>query len=955
MRLQPVYVTLLSLSSAIAWAGPALASQRIAVHAGPLSAQVAPLQAQLTGVTVRGHEILTAPAELYLEVDGQTPVRWGPAFQGFSATVQAGEIQMQGTHPKLPLRLDVQWRGGKDLECRARLVSEVRPRATAHLELRLPVARQTLHVLAPSGDDRHACDFSSHLAFAFRGRGRNLVMPAVVLYRPDQDWGLSVLADFTIPTRGFEVVLDEKRPAVLVRRVDIRLEPGRPVEVSLILAGHEGDWRPGLGHVLARYPESFVVEDTRLPKLHGAFVCSGGTPDAKAVAAWKAQGVQTVEVHGTIPFYGQHLPLGDKWTIFADDRWHRLREQPDLGKPDDDASWQTILQYVNRKVPPSISVPEVRDYIRRLHAQGIYAVMYFNPTEAWKPWIKANYPEALVKTAAGEPIPVWYESYLVCPNPDSPWGQHLLDEFSKMMDLYPEADGFFMDQSCYDNLNHAQDDGWSIAQGRTGYRMGWAINQISQRCRALAKPRGKFMWWNGPYNVNIARYAEGMMAEAGNEAQVRTIYYLTMGGRACCTLSQKGEEVFQNCAAYGLYPTAMGTAELARLAARYRPIIDLFRGKQWIFHARALDLPPGTKGNVYRLPDDGVLAVAVTAGRSVDGAKFDLDLPLVVRLPDAAEFRAACFLSPDLLGKRRLPIQRQGEEIRVVIPRHRSVSAVLLTKTESPGTIEAPFETLVGRTADAKPALRKTADVQNQHVEFYVDRPLSVEMVLPPQAIPEGVPGAIGLCVFNAAGPREVRVSLSGRGFRAEPAEQVVRLDHRSRRELSIRVVPSVPGPAELTATVEADADRCEARGRLEVHATRASADDLRRVQSGVLALELAGSDGGKYKDKPVFLNGVRLDVLPSQGDRWGPAELALSPAVLATLKEINEVRIENKPGDAFKVRNFQLRLRCADGQWIVSHLNSQAYTSCGWEFAEGQVFRLHEPLVGIEVRIPPR
>jgi len=117
----------------------------------------------------------------------------------------------------------------------------------------------------------------------------------------------------------------------------------------------------------------------------------------------------------------------------------------------------------------------------------------------------------------------------------------------------------------------------------------------------------------------------------------------------------------------------------------------------------------------------------------------------------------------------------------------------------------------------------------------------------------------------------------------------------------------------------------------------------------------LAGSDGGQYKDKPVFLNGVRLDVLPSQGDRWGPAELALPPAVLATLKEINEVRIENKPGDAFKVRNFQLRLRCANGQWIVSQLNSQAYTSCGWEFAEGHVFRLHEPLVGIEVRIPRR
>lgn len=102
MRLQPVYITLLSFFPASASAGPALASRPIAVNAGPLSAQAAPLQAQLTGMTARDHELLTAPAELYLEVDGQAPVRWGPAFQGFSATIQAGEIQMQGTHPSSP-------------------------------------------------------------------------------------------------------------------------------------------------------------------------------------------------------------------------------------------------------------------------------------------------------------------------------------------------------------------------------------------------------------------------------------------------------------------------------------------------------------------------------------------------------------------------------------------------------------------------------------------------------------------------------------------------------------------------------------------------------------------------------------------------------------------------------------------------------------------------------------
>jgi hypothetical protein len=379
----------------------------------------------------------------------------------------------------------------------------------------------------------------------------------------------------------------------------------------------------------------------------------------------------------------------------------------------DDAPWKVVHQYVTGKRPPNVSVAKVNDYIRRLHAQGIHAIMYFNPTEAWKLWITANYPEALALDPGGKSYPTWYESYMVCPNPESAWGKHLLNEFEKMMDLYPEADGFFMDQSCYDHLDYAHDDGWSIENGRTGYRMGWAINQLSRRCREMAKARGKFLWWNGPYSSDIARFAEGMMAEAGDEGEVKCIQYLTMGGRACCTLSQKGETTFQNCAAYGLYPTAM-PQPLVRLATRYWPIFDLFRGKRWVLSAHALELPAGTKGNIWQLPDGSALASVVTAGRSVDGAAFDVNVPLTVRLPGAAGYRAAYFLSPDLAGKRKLPIQRDGETLCLTIPRHRSASAVLLAKTGVHLALEGPVGAVVDRGVDV------TAIVDN-----WTDKPVA--------------------------------------------------------------------------------------------------------------------------------------------------------------------------------------------------------------------------------------
>lgn len=979
----------------------------IELQGGSLTAKFSAEQGTLRSLAVRGHELLAAPGQVLLEVDRNPAVAVEPGLKGFKVERAKGGLVIEGSEPRSGVAVRAQWIAGKDLECRLTLTNgkTAATRAEAAVELRLPCVRQTMQMLAPSGDDHLTVDWTKSIAVAYRGDARGLVMPAATLYRPEDDWGLTALADFALPTRGFEVRIEPARPAIAVRRVHLRLEPGKPVTVSILLAGHEGDWRPGLAHVRDRYPEFFMVADPRVPQLHGAFVCSGGAPKDRTIADWKLQHVQTVEVHGTLPFYGQHLPLGDSWVPFADDQWHRLRQKPDAEKPADDAPWKAIHAYVSRKSPMRISAAQINDYIRRLHAQGIYAVMYFNPTEAWKPWITENYPEALYRGADGKPLGVWYESYLVCPDSESRWGKHLLDEFTKMMDLYPEADGFFMDQSTYDNLDYGHDDGWSIQNGKTAYRMGWAINQISRRCRELAKARGKFLWWNGPYYSDIAYYAEGMMAEAGNEAQVRMIHYLTLGGRACCTLSTQGEAVFQNCAAYGLYPTAMGDSARFRLADRYWPIFELFRGKQWELGAHALRLPPDAKGNIFRLPDGNVLVTTVSEGRSVDGEVFDLDVPLTVRLPDAAEFRAAYFLSPDLLGKRRLAMERQQNAIQITVPRHRSTSAVLLAKTGVHVAMDGPWGVALGQQAEAalsvdnwttkeasgtlglagqdeQPirvapgasvrhpvklvapatrrdlreavAVRATLDGHpcGGKFEFCVDLPLqaSLQMVTSPVCQDQPATGRVELLNFAVA--REIRIELSGNGLRIEPPKVTLRLASPAKGSLEFRLTAAQPGKVVLTASASSGSDRSEAQQELEVVATKASPELLKQVRSGSLVFDVFGSDHGKYKDKPVLINGIAIGVVPQHGDHWGQVELPLTSESLAALREENEVRIENRVGDAFKVRNFRLRLQGPVG--LISETDPGVFTSCGWDHAEGKVFHNHEPLTGIRIRIPP-
>jgi hypothetical protein len=977
---------------------------QFSLRTGDLAARLSPADGRLLSLAVRGHELLAAPAQLFVQVNKQEAVPLSSQWTSLSIQRQGAGLRIEGREPRSGIELRAVWTAGPNLECRTTLVQRGPERLEAAVELSLPCVPRRLVRLAPSGQAATVVDFTRRLGTGYRGDVDGMVMPATIFYQPEEDWGLTVFADFALPTRGFEVWTDVKPARITVRRVHLRLDPGRPVEVSLILFGHAGDWRPGLGHVVQRYPEFFRVADPRIPALDGPFVCSGGTPTDQTLDQWQTQHVQTVEVHGTLPFYGQHLPLGDSWPAFADDQWHGLKQLPDPTKPREDASWKAIYDYVCRKSPERISAAQINNYIRRLHAHGMFALMYFNPTESWKPWIMENYPEALAKGPTGDCYPTWYESWIICPEPESRWGRHLLNEFQRMMELYPEADGFFMDQSCYDHLDYAHDDGWTIQNGRTAYRLGWAIGRLNQECRKLAKARGKFVWWNGPYCTDIAYFAEGMMAEAGNEDQVRAIHWLTAGGRACCTLSQQGEGVFQNCAAYGLYPTAMPGGPLGRLADRYRPLLALGRGKQWIFHPRALELAPGTKGNIYRLSDGNVLAVMVTDGRSVDGSVVDLDVPLVVRLPDAAVVRAAYFLSPDLEGLRRLGFHRDGEKLQIAVPRHRSVSAVLLATGGAHYALEGPMAVAVDGKTDAhlvidnwtakplvgrwrlagkpeeplhvapgqsvrRPVILLGGDAKTHartclnapvvldgrplegRFESYTIDPLDVSLDLPQTTTGQDQPVSGRLRIFNATKAREAAIELVGEGLRIEPERPVVQIGSQAAISREFRLLPLRPGTHVLRASVQAGGDRSRCDQKIEVEATRATPAMLREIRAGRLVFDVFGSDGGKYENKPVSLNGVVIGLLPRQGDSWATVEMPLPPAALATIRTANKIRIENRVGDAFKVRNFRLRLQAQVG--LISKTNPETYTSCAWEYAEGRVFSLGQPLTGIDIRIP--
>ena len=127
--------------------------------------------------------------------------------------------------------------------------------------------------------------------------------------------------------------------------------------------------------------------------------------------------------------------------------------------------------------------------------------------------------------------------------------------------------------------------------------------------------------------------------------------------------------------------------------------------------------------------------------------------------------------------------------------------------------------------------------------------------------------------------------------------------------------------------------------------------------QSAELVLDVFGSNGGHYANKPVMLNGVSLgNLLETAADSWAK-ELAmpLGPAALRALATVNVVHVHNEPGDCMKLRRLQIRAVRADGKTESTNLDGNVYsTPARWSYAEGIAFPPKAPMGPIVLSFDP-
>lgn len=627
----------------------------------------------------------------------------------------------------------------------------------------------------PGADPHPYLPATRELTYGYRAEGMPLAIPSATFYSHSANAGLTLLSPLTIPIQGFQVTIPTSG-ALQVGRLNLRLEPLSEGSTQLFLDLHQPDWRPGLDYVRRKYPDHFYVHDTTALRINGPFLWSPTAPEEQ-VRQWRQQGVRWVEVHFTYPFLGKYFPDQPAWTPAMDDHWawDKMSASPGVLLPQ--TPFDVIRNYVEKRLTPWETREKVNNFIRLLHRYDIKALMYWQPSECWDRYAAGRFMNDAVRDSNGDLVPTWYEDTVLDPRPGSKWAEYVGQQFKSLLAYYPEADGIFEDQSHYDLLDYAHDDGFSIQDGKSAYRMGYAICLLASRLIKYAHSLGKVVWWNGPYQIELGSIGDGHLSEGsdeyiqwlgiGNSPITSGAWYPGLYDRMLLIGSQIASPSlapisFPYRYSHEIPANAQIPAGDLRDFERYEPLFDQIREREWVLTPNAVEVPKGFEANIFQQPNGNYVVPVVTSWGG-ESTGTSLDLPVAVRVHDASAIQCVYLLTASQQGWFRAPWKRQGNDLQIEIPRHHRASLLVLAKTGFFAAARGKGLAVVGHpeavriTLDNwfKSTVRGRANVDSKVIPFEIAPGSSKAIQVSPQDLKRDRPGRLTI---------PIHISLSSAG-----------------------------------------------------------------------------------------------------------------------------------------------------------------------------------------------
>jgi len=507
---------------------------------------------------------------------------------------------------------------------------------------------------------------------AVQPQHRSVLVPLVSFYNDERCLAYSIPPDLQTVLVRFMNSADEdhvflrnsivnypidQRPHFKVVFDYLSLRGEKERRFSLLISAHQGKWREALGWYAEKYAPYFQP-DPKVRQHDGVYAIS--TPydrdpdESKAeprMAGRAERGVKWMELHGHFPWYGLYVSPTEPWQGH-----HESGE---------------------------LTFEKVRRYIKLAQKYGITVHVYYNIVDGQIPYVTKEFPESIARDEAGKYIPAFHDCYLMNADLDLPFGKHCLEQFSKLLDTYSEADGVFFDvYGRHYDIDFSHDDGITMVNNKPAYCIKFAYMRLMEKILPMLRQRGMVFSANKPEGIEVMRGIDYIMADEGLDSdRVEAMSYyalfkpiIVLDGQ----IATRAEPVFKTCLRLGMFyndldpdralPQADEAQQRRALAAleAYGPLFKHLPGRTWVLSANALELPDGVEGNIFRQPDGDYIVTLVSRDRSI----FD-DLPPRTQV-----------CSADYQGARAATIDRDGQTLTITVGQHKTASVLLLKRAK---------------------------------------------------------------------------------------------------------------------------------------------------------------------------------------------------------------------------------------------------------------------------------
>ena len=732
-----------------------------------------------------------------------------------------------------------------------------------------------------------------------------LALPAVTFYGPEG--GVTVAAPFEVraPTLSFSWQRNGKATEVTVQVANLRLTAGGEAAVGLVVGRHEGCWRPGLGWLVDLYPTYFHPPNAKVFDFDGPMIYDFVTSESR-LRRDLDQGLAWQELGWYWPHLGLYKPEAETWK-------RQPRSEGGLGEGG----------VVTRKL--------LNDYIALANRLGVGQCLYFQSTESWGDFAERRFPESRVRRGDGTLCPTWVKCVLMDPNPDGPFGKHILDQAQRLVESFPGMVGVFWDQNAYTGFDWAHDDGISMVGGRRVSMLEFPQNRMLAMASKFLHENGKVIFTNGGWTAGLARYCDGHMSEG--TGPTRRLQYICMSKHLTLlcydgTLT-RGKEKLALALETGAQPSVtLGDDACRELFARYRPIFRMLRRKQWVFHPKAYDPPAGLRGNIFRTGEGNYLATLVADPANPPSPIQQAEhLSIPIRLSDASEVRSVLAWRPDYRGFRMAAVRKTSDGFVVdtdrpdpcsatVLARRRRwlaadpphliaglqtpVHIVLANLTETPwvgqwhvdalGSVRKhalhvePFATeriSLGSLAIPTDTQKLTISIRgpgtdNKTAESIVDIPVrtAIDVRVPTDTVVQRLRGKdVAFVVANRLS-EDLAVDVEVTWRQKETRTHTTKLTLTPRETRSMTATADVPHGGLWTLGVLASwpGGRMQREVKVDVFERNLAKDfRIEDAEQLTLRMDVFNSLGEEYADKPVTVNGIVAGRLPITGQtlKW--------------------------------------------------------------------------------------